>query len=163
MQGEHTSRRNAVSSLGWTRRAAFVVALLTPGCESGPAEPPPEFPFALATRECGPADGPAVAIYLVRDTMPALPPGGARVRVYVWHALDELPGRSWAVGGDSPDGFAEYWDGAGETTPLRGTVTVAAVRADSTVEGEVDLVSGGAFAVRGGFRAAWRPRVLMCG
>lgn len=42
-------------------------------------------------------------------------------------------------------------------------VTVTDVRADSTVEGEVDLASGGTFAVRGGFSARWVPRVLMCG
>jgi hypothetical protein len=142
---------------------ALGVALLATACHEGPAEPPPEFPFALATPECGPADGPAVVISLVRDTMPVLPPGGARVRVFVWHGLGELPGRRWAVGGTSADGTAEYWDGVRQTTPLRGTVTVTAVRADSTVEGTMDLVADGGFAVRGGFRAAWKPRALMCG
>ena len=152
-----------VFSLPRIRPLAFAIALLAAACDSGPAEPPSGFPFASATPECGPADGPAVAISLVRDTMPELPPGGARVRVYLWHGLDELPGRPWAVGGDSPDGFADYWDGTGATTALHGTVTVIAVRADSTVEGEVNLVSGGPFSVRGGFRAGWIPRSLMCG
>jgi hypothetical protein len=146
----------------WTRRAAVVAALLVPACDSGPAEPPPEFPFALATPECGPADGPAVLISLVGDTLPALPPGGARVRVFLWHGLSEIAGRSWLVGGNSADGVAEYWDGVGETTPLLGTVTVTGVRADSTVEGQVDLAAGG-FRVRGGFRATWVQRALMCG
>lgn len=147
----------------WIRGLVCAAALFVPGCDAGPAEPPAGFPFASATPECGPADGPAVAIYLSRDTTPALPPGGARVRVYVWHDLDELGAQAWAIGGDSPDGAADYDDGAGGTTALHGTVAVTAVRADSTVEGEVDLVSDGAFAVRGGFRARWIPRALMCG
>jgi hypothetical protein len=141
----------------------LAVALLAPASDSGPAEPPSEFPFASATPECGPADGPAVTIYLLRDTMPELPPGGARVRLYLWHGLDDLRGRSWAVGGDSQDGFADYRDGTGTMTPLRGTVTVTRVLADSTVEGEVALVSEGTFSVGGGFRATWIPRTLLCG
>jgi hypothetical protein len=126
-------------------------------------EPPPDFPFALASPECGPADGPAVTISLVRDTMPSLPPANARVRISLWHGLDLLRGESWHVGGASEDGVAEYWDGTGGRTALSGMVTVSAVLADSTVEGEVDLVAEAAFAVRGGFRARWISRVLMCG
>ena len=144
-------------------RAVFTIALLVPACDAGPAEPPAEFPFASATPECGPADGPAVAIWLTRDTMPELPPGSPRVRLYLWHSLSELAGASWAVGGASQDGAAEYWDGTGASTPLHGTVRITAVRADSTVEGEVDLDSGDTFSVRGGFRARWIARVVMCG
>jgi hypothetical protein len=153
-----------VSSVRWTGRLALAIALLVPACDAGPAEPPPfEFRFASATPECGPADGPAVIISLVRDTMPVLPPGGARVRVYLWHGLDDLRGQSWAVGGESQDGVADYWDGVRATTPLRGTVTVTRVLADSTVEGEVALTSEATFSVRSSFRATWIPRALLCG
>lgn len=145
------------------RRLAVVAGLLVPACAAGPAEPPDGFPFARAMAECGPADGPAVSIRLLRDTMPALPPGGASVRVNVWHGLDELAGGSWTVGGWSPEGVADYWDGQGATTALAGTVTVTAVLADSTVEGEVDLISAGGLTIRGGFRARWVTRTLMCG
>jgi hypothetical protein len=141
----------------------LAIALLVSACDAGPAEPPSEFPFASATPECGPADGPAVTIYLLTDTMPTRPPSGAHVRVYVWHGLHDLRGQSWTVGGDSQDGFADYQDGTGAATPLRGTVTVTRVLADSIVEGEVALTSEGVFSVRGGFRANWIPRALLCG
>jgi hypothetical protein len=151
-----------VSSARLVRCLVVVVAVLAPACDSAPAEPPAEFPFATATAECGPADGPAVAVYLLRDSVPAVPPGGPHVQLYVWHGLDELEGRPWTVGGSSTDGFAEYQDGMGAATPLHGTVTVTAVRADS-ITGDVDLASEGVFRVRGGFRAVWIPRVVMCG
>lgn len=149
-------------SAGSTRRLICLVATLCAGCASGPAEPPTDFPFARATPECGPADGPAVLITLLRDTMPELPPGSPRVRVFLWHPPGDLTGEEWSVGGSSQDGFAEYADGV-STTPLRGTVTVTAVRADSTIEGEVDLTSTGSLAIRGGFRAVWVTRELLCG
>jgi len=152
-----------VFSLPRIHHLAFAVALLAAGCDSSPVEPPSEFPFASATPECDPTDGPAITIFLTRDTLPALPPGGGRVRVYLWHSLQELRGRSWTVGGLSQDGVAEYVDGTGTITTLRGTITVTEVLADSTVEGEVDLASDSAFGVQGGFRATWIPRTLMCG
>jgi hypothetical protein len=147
----------------WIRSLACVAAVLLPACDSGPADPPAGFPYALAMSECGPADGPAVGIELVQDTLPALPPGGPHVRVYLWRSLDELTGRSWSVGGSSQDGVADYWDSTGGITALRGTVDVLTVGADTAVEGEVDLVSGGTFRVRGGFRARWVTRSLICG
>jgi hypothetical protein len=152
-----------VSPTSWTHRLALMIALLGAACESGPAEPPPGFPFASATPACGPADGPAVTIILAADSMPALPPGSPTVVVSIWHAVGDLPGRSWDVGGSSPDGMGAYEDGTGASTPLRGTVTITGVQSDSTIEGEVDLSSTGTFAVRGGFRAKWVSRVLTCG
>ena len=150
-------------SYPWIRSLACVAAVLIPACDSGPADPPAGFPYAVAMSECGPADGPAVVIELVQDTLPALPPGGPHVRVYLWHSLDELTGRSWAVGASSQDGVADYWDSTGGVTALRGTVDVLTVGADTAVGGEVDLVSGGTFRVRGGFRARWVTRSLICG
>lgn len=151
-------------SLRWIRALAFAVALpAASACDTGLADPLTDFPFASASPECGPADGPAVTIDLVQDTMPTLPPRGPRVRAYLWHTLPELTGRSWSVGGNSPDGAADYWDSAGTITALRGTVTVTTVLADSIVAGEVDLVSAGTFRVRGGFRARWIPRTPLCG
>jgi len=147
----------------WTRRLGVLIGLLTPACSSGPAEPPAGFPFASATPACGPADGPAVLIWLAPDTMPELPPASPRVQVYLWHGLDDLAGRSWAVGGSSQDGTADYWDGTGASTPLQGTVRVTSVQSDSTVEGDVDLSSTAAFRVQGSFRATWVSRALMCG
>jgi len=140
-----------------------ILALSAPACDSTPAEPPSEFPFASASLECGPADGPAVTISLTKDTMPELPPGSPHVRIYLWRGLNNLVGKSWDVGGASEDGAAEYWDGTGDRTPLRGAVRVTGVGADSTVEGDVSLASDGTFTVRGGFRARWIPRTLLCG
>jgi len=156
-------RRYAVALRPRMHHLVAILVLLAPACDSAPAEPPAEFPFALATPECGPADGPAVTISLTQDTMPELPPGSPHVRIYLWRGLDALVGESWTVGGASQDGVAEYWNGTGDRVPLRGTVRVTAVRADSTVEGDVDLASDGTFAVRGGFRARWVPRTLLCG
>ena len=120
----------------WIRSLACVAAVLLPACDSGPADPPAGFPYAVAMSECGPADGPAVIIELVQDTLPALPPGGPHVRVYLWHSLDELTGRSWSVGGSSQDGVADYWDSTGGVTALRGTVDVLTVEKDRVMHSE---------------------------
>ena len=142
---------------------ALTTALVGTACTATPAEPPAAFPFALATRECGPADGPAVTMYLASDSSRVLPPGGAYVMIYVWHGLDELEDGPWTVGGASSDGAAIYQDSSEMGIQLQGTVTVTDIEPDSTVEGAVDLRSAGAFAVRGGFRARWIPRQVLCG
>lgn len=142
----------------------IAAAVLAFACDSPPAGPPAEFPFAAVTPDCGPADGPAAYIYLVPDPMDTLPPPGRFVGIYVWWGPEGLSGRTLTVGGDHPEASATYDDGTGGPSKnLHGTVTVTTIEADSLMKGYVDLASDGTFSVRGSFHAHGIPRVVLCG
>src|SRR6267142_1138958 len=66
----------------------------------GISGPPPGLPFATATRSCGPADGPAVSIYLSRNPE-SVTPTPPFVILHINEPLEQLAGRSWTVGGQS--------------------------------------------------------------
>jgi hypothetical protein len=141
--------------------AAVVLAL---ACNSAPAGPPAEFPFAAVTPDCGPADGPAAYIYLVPNPMDTLPPPVRFVGIHVWWSQNGLSGRTLTVGGDHPEASAAHYDGTGGPSEnLHGTITITNVELDSLMEGNVDLASDSTFTVRGSFRAQWIPRVVLCG
>jgi hypothetical protein len=88
--------------------ASRLIPLLILACGSGLAEPPARFPYAAATRDCGPADGPAVTIYLSRKPVDAIEPSGTHVQIHVWQGIEELAGTSWSIGGDAPQGSAVH-------------------------------------------------------
>ncbi|MDQ3697208.1 MAG: hypothetical protein M3373_04185 [Gemmatimonadota bacterium] len=136
---------------------AFAVA-----CSSdGTVGPPTGMAHAAATRECGPAGGPAVAIYLTRAPVESLEPPPPYVRIVVWHALETLEGRSWLVGGRDASGW--FFSAANDFEfATSGRVTVNDVDADSTIHGSADLRFPNAGRVTGGFRAEWISRAQLC-
>lgn len=120
--------------------------------------------YAAATRACGPADGPAVAIYLASGPVESLEPAAPYLRIYVWQPLDRLAGRSWVLTGSEPEGGAWLQSSATEyEIATRGTVTVTRVRPDSTVEGSADLTFPSTGRIRTGFRAVWVEQAMLCG
>ena len=117
----------------WT----LVVLALGCGAENIPA-PPAEFAHAGTWPECGPADGPAVAIYLATDPFVAPVPEAPYVQIFVAQSATRLTDRSWVLGADQPDGSASYCASADECEVASGgTLTVRAVDADTTIEGSV--------------------------
>jgi hypothetical protein len=118
----------------------------------------------VAMPACGPADGPAVEIYLTPMPLETSEPTAPYVRIYIWQSLANLSERAWAVGGDEPVGAASHHSSSNDlVVATSGIVTVTRVAADNTIEGSADLTFPGTRRVRGGFRAAWRPRVMLCG
>ncbi len=66
---------------------------LVAGCNSQDVSAPPAgYSNAAATRTCGPADGPAVAIYLAPDAIDTLEPAAPYIRIYLWKSVDAVLG-----------------------------------------------------------------------
>jgi len=143
--------------------ALGVALALVAACASdGPLPPPEGFQHATATRTCGPADGPAVAIYLVTAPTAALEPPAPHVRINVWQSVSDLAGGMWEVDADSA--AAVYVTAPGEFEAASdGWIRVRAVGADTVLEGSVDLSFPDAGRVAGGFRAVWISAAPLCG
>src|SRR5512134_2991597 len=90
------SRRSVARSVRVALLAATV--LVVPGCGDGrePPAPPPGFTHAAATRDCGPADGPAVSIYLASQPVDRVDPPAPFIHLYLWRGLDDLAGERWS-------------------------------------------------------------------
>jgi hypothetical protein len=125
--------------------------------------PPRDFVFAAATRTCGPADGPAIAVYLATNPIGSLEPSTPYVRVFVPRPLDQLSGHAFPISGINAESAAWYY--ASATNPelaTEGYILVSSVGADNTIEGSVDLQFSSAGHIKGGFRAELKPQVGIC-
>jgi hypothetical protein len=144
--------------------SALVVLCVACAPADGATEPPAGFPHSAATRSCGPADGPAVTIYLASAPVQSLEPAAPYVGVYVWQPLDRLAGRSWSVAGGESEGSAWFRRSPNDSeVAADGRVTVGSVAPDNTIEGWVDLRFAKAGQLRGTFRARWIPGNPLCG
>lgn len=135
------------------------------GCASdGIPGPATGLAHAAATVACGPADGPAVAIYLASAPVESLEPAAPYLRFYVWQSLERLSGRSWAVAGRESEGGAWLHSTATDyEIAIGGRVTVSSVAPDSTIEGSADVTFPSAGRIRVRFRAEWLSRAVLCG
>ncbi len=155
----------------------ILAAMLLSTCAEPAAIPsPPEgYPYAYAMTDCAPWDGVATSIFLSADTLGNAVPAGSEVvppfvRVSIYEAAVELPGRRFEIDGARSAG-AERCERSGDCRVATGGWI--RVRADATRErlaGDFELefgpdpVSGrDADTLRGGFRAEWRQRSVMCG
>lgn len=126
--------------------------------------PPEGLAHALGTRSCGPADGPAVAIYLTAAPEVSLEPPTPFVRIDVWESVDRVTTRPWDVDAGSMTGVASYHPTTGAIeVATRGRILVTAVAADTTLVGTVDLDFPTAGRISGGFRAVWLSSAPLCG
>jgi hypothetical protein len=141
----------------------LIIAVPAACTSQGILEPPAGLSHAAATQDCGPTDGPAVAIYLAPAPVESLEPPAPYVRISVWQPLERLVGRSWVVGGGEPDGSAAFHPTAADFELATSGRVVNAVAPDNAVEGSVDLRFPSAGRVRGGFRAVWLSRAVLCG
>ena len=130
---------------------------------SGISAPPVGFTHAIATHMCGPADGPAVAIYLARDPVTSLQPTTPYVRIYVWQPASALAGRAWLLVGSKSEGGAWFHStGSDYEFATGGYAIVSSVSSDNTIEGKVNITFPNAGRIRGGFRAVWVPNTVIC-
>lgn len=143
-----------------------VLALLSVSCSSGSIVGSTEIlPYAVAAQSCGPADGPAVSIYLTPDVVRSLEPTTPYVRINILQPLDRLTERSWRLNGAAADadGAAVYYTGAGSEIATDGEVRVSTVDPDRTLHGFAELRFPTLGRVRGEFHAVWNPRAMLCG
>jgi len=150
----------------WLARLAALTAIAcgTEPSETPAAQPLPEFPFATASPDCAPWDGPAVGILLTATADTVLPAAAPYLHVGLydtrdrllrrtirWPAETDVGGASWCVEGD--DCMAAD----------SGIVWLEALEGDSVLPGRLRLVFPGGAVLDGSFRATWRPRAAMCG
>ena len=141
----------------------MVLLAVTASCASDAIPGPPTgLPFAAATPACGPADGPAVAIYLSPDPVESLDPATPFVRIAIWQPRERLTERSWSVAdGAAAAGYVSTPNDFESATG--GSVTVSGIDPDGTVRGEVVLTFPVRGRIAGGFYARWFPVALRCG
>ena len=144
-------------------RITMVVAV-TIACQSDGVSPLfRDFVYSAATRQCGPADGPATAIYLAPQPVGSIEPPTPFVRIYVTVAVEQLSGHVWQLSDGSSEGAAWFHStDASNEIATSGYMTVSSVGSDKTVEGSVYLEFPDAGRVSGGFRATWIPGTVLC-
>jgi len=150
---------------------AFGVAMVFAGFSGVSSElaplpgPPSEYPMAFAERDCGPADGSAVVIYLVNTDLDGDTAPYPHVRISVWRAADTLGGQTYRWSdGENSIGAAVRCPEAGKCQRATSvTLHFRAREPDGAIPGYFDLEFEGGVSIRGGFRAAWRHRPVYCG
>jgi hypothetical protein len=145
------------------RHTAVVAFFAVVGGLSCDVTGPQDFPHAVATFNCGPADGPATAILLARNPIRSLDPSYPFVTVYIWHAVSELGGTTWSIDDGSGDVSARYSLGPGNfVSATAGSVRIERVGTDNRVEGSVQLRFPSQ-SVAEDFNAPWVERLSLCG
>ena len=131
---------------------------------SGPVTPPDgDFSHSVSTFMCGPADGPATAILLARDSIDGLQPSNPYVSVVIQHPATGLLGTIWLVGTNVRDVSAVYAPGPRlHEEAISGTVRITRVVAQELVEGRVDLRFPSR-SVTEAFSAPWIESFILCG
>lgn len=143
---------------------ALVIASCNSENELSLPAPPPGYPTAYATRDCAPADGPAMRIYLAAEPSEALPPPVPFVDVAIWQGVSSVSGRRFEWTGATNDGFARRCIAADTCEPASHVmVQFRPLGPDTTVTGTMILTFNDGSIVTGGFNAAWRPRTMLCG
>jgi hypothetical protein len=120
------------------------------------------FAYSSVAAQCGPADGPAVAVFLAPTQEGANGATAPYVRVYVAVAVNQLAG-VWPIKTNSD---ATAWfqsDASTSEVAESGLMLVKSVDSDNTVTGLVDLYFPDAGHIRTDFRAKFRPTNILCG
>ena len=142
---------------------SLVAALLLACSSDGVIGPSSRFQHAAATFACGPADGPALAIYLSQYPMTGDDPPGAFVRMYVQGMVDEIVGKMWQISTGS-NVAASFNSGATNDSEYAtgGYLLVSSGSAGRTLEGTVDIQFPKAGHLQRAFRAEWIQSNIMC-
>ena len=143
------------------------LALVLVACNdnSGPVPTAPDgYPFAYATRGCGPTDGPATRLFLSAEASDSLPTTSPRIEVLVYRSAADLQGESFRWSGYSDEGWAGRCDEQGACEQASSTmVEFRQNAADTVLTGEVRVRFPDGSTVSGGFDATWRRTMYLCG
>ena len=142
---------------------SLMIAIAVACSSNGVAAPPPGFTHAVASAACGPADGPATAIYLAPDPIGSLEPVGVYVRLAVPVSAANLTGRLWPIGANTESAAWLHVTDSNSQLAETGYLIVKSVGPDNTIVGSVDLSFPTDQRVRGGFTATWFERSVLCG
>ena len=140
-----------------------LVAALVLACSSdGAIGPPSRFDHVSATFACGPADGPALAIYFSEEPVTVGFPPGAFVVVYVQGTVDEIVGTMWPFSTGSTAAASFHPGGNDYEYATGGYLLVSSGSAGQTLEGTVDIEFPKAGHLQRAFRAEWVQSNIMC-
>jgi len=147
---------------------ALTIAAVLAGCTASSSPSGTGFPEAFATRQCGPADGAIVAIYLTPSPQPPEGPDGQPVppflRLTILHDISQIAERAFTWNGSGPaEAGADQCETAGPcTNASSGVILIQAVDENRRTTGSYDLRLGSA-RLQGSFTAPWRERLILCG
>lgn len=138
----------------------LTLAILCAAC--GVVDSARPFPYAAATNSCGPADGPAVSIYLAAVPFQNLEPPTPYIQLIVWQPVERLAGRSWSVSaGEAVAVRVESQETV--TWATDGSVTIETVGDNNSVHGSADLWFPAAAHLALTYQAVWVPSFHFCG
>jgi hypothetical protein len=140
-----------------------LTATLLLGCSSdGVVGPSGRFDHAAATFTCGPADGPAIAIYLASDPITPVVLSGVHVRLFVPGTIDEIRGVRFPISSQSEVGAWFHHNASDSEVATSGYLMVGNGSEGVGVDGLVDLQFPTAGHVHGTFHAEWMPAHIVC-
>lgn len=145
------------------RRCGLLLGALVLACSSDTVVGPGgRFDHALARSTCGPADGPALVIYLASDPIPASGPSGEHVAVFIDGMADQFFGQRLSVSANSIVGasFRRTTDKFESATG--GYVILNSGGVGNGLDGSLDLVFPSAGRVHGEFHSEWLPNISGC-
>lgn len=126
--------------------------------------PPSGFPTAYAMRDCAPADGPAMRLYLAAEPSEALPPPAPFIDVAIWQGVSTVADKRFEWSGASSEGNARRCTATDACESATGVVLqFRPLGADTSVTGTMTLTFADGSMVAGGFNAAWRSTTMLCG
>lgn len=144
-------------------RFSLIAALVLACSSDGVTGLAGRFDHAAATFTCGPADGPALAIYLAPDPITSLEPAGVFVRVYVPGTIDQIRAVTWPISSNSDAAAWFHRNANNYEIATSGYLMVGSGSAGGTLEGSVDLQFPIAGHLHGAFHAEWIPTNVLCG
>jgi hypothetical protein len=121
------------------------------------------FSHAFATADCGPTDGPAVAVYLSDERSDSVPPTTRYIRVRIWYDANLLAQERFQWQESRGPGEAVLCSRGSCAAMKSGHVDFGAVKAGESVEGELDFLFTNGIRIRKRFHAGWRPNRFVCG
>jgi hypothetical protein len=140
-----------------------LVVVFAMACSSDSVSPGSKaFAYSTVTPQCGPADGPAAAVYLAPSLAGATGESAPYVRVYVAVSVDQLTGL-WPITTNSNAAASFQSDASAYEVAESGYMFVRSVDSDNTVTGSVDLQFPNAGHIKTDFRAKFRPTSILCG
>lgn len=156
-----SSRRTMplIRRAGWLMATALLLACSSDGITG----PKAGFGHASVMFACGPADGPATAIYLTPVEYTAGPVAAPSIGIYIDQPLENLAGQTWDLSAASAAGTAWYQSDPGTfVKATAGSLTVSSIGSDKSVEGVVDLSIPGLPRITGSIHAIWIPSGATC-
>jgi hypothetical protein len=133
------------------------------GCSSDATSPKlSAFVYSAAVSACGPADGPAVAIYLAPNPVGAIEPTAPYVRIYVAVEPSELTAHVWPIGARTEAAAWFHTEGSTSEPADAGYMIVNSVDSDNTITGSLEIFFPDAGHIKSAFSAKWLPNNALC-